>query len=143
MRALTRGVFESAGAAVQVKEHLMNFTMQNILRMVLGEKWSSGSSHGGGGGGAEGKELWRLLEEAFAVSSEVANVGEWVPWLDWLDVQGFARRMKRVHVLMDRFNEQVLREHEEDRQRAAGDDGEFAARDLVDVLLQQLAKDRQ
>jgi cytochrome P450 len=140
MRALTRGVFKSAGAAVQVKEHLMNFTMQNILRMVLGEKWSSGSSHGGGGG-AEGKELWRLLEEAFAVSSAVANVGEWVPWLGWLDVQGFARRMKRVHVLLDRFNEQVLREHEEDRRRAG--DGEFAARDLVDVLLQQLAEDGQ
>ncbi|RCV18744.1 hypothetical protein SETIT_3G327200v2 [Setaria italica] len=136
MRALTRRVFESAGAAVQVKEHLINFTMRNILRMVLGEKWSG--SHGGS---TEGEELWRLLEEGFALSGAVTNVGEWVPWLGWLDVQGLVRRMKRVHVQLDRFNEQVLREHEEHRRRAG--DGEFAARDLVDVLLQQLAEDGQ
>ncbi|CAO2161942.1 unnamed protein product [Urochloa humidicola] len=137
--AMARRLFESAGAAVTVKEHLMGFTTRNILRMVLGDKWSSGS-HGGGG---EGEELWRLLEEAFAVSGAVDNVGEWVPWLACLDLQGYFRRMKRVHVLLDRFKERVLREHEEDRnrRRRAGDD-EVAARDLVDVLL-QLAEDGQ
>ncbi|CAL5092911.1 unnamed protein product [Urochloa decumbens] len=51
---------------------------------------------------------------------------------------GFLRRMKRVHVLLDRFKERVLREHEEDRRRRrrAGDGEVVAARDLVDVLLQ-------
>ncbi|CAO2193149.1 unnamed protein product [Urochloa humidicola] len=138
--AMARRLFESAGAAVTVKEHLMGFTTRNILRMVLGDKWSSGS-HGSGGG--EGEELWRLLEEAFAVSGAVDNVGEWIPWLACLDLQGFLRRMKRVHVLLDRFKERVLREHEEDRhRRRRTGDGEVAARDLVDVLL-QLAEDGQ
>ncbi|CAL4891537.1 unnamed protein product [Urochloa decumbens] len=138
-RAMARRLFEAAGAAVHVKEHLMGFTTRNILRMVLGDKWSPGSnSAAGGGGGGEGEELWPLLEEAFAVSGAVDNVGEWVPWLAWLDLQGFLRRMKRVHVLLDRFKERVLREHEEDRRRRrrAGDGEVVAARDLVDVLLQ-------
>ncbi|CAN6338668.1 unnamed protein product [Urochloa humidicola] len=140
MRAMARRLLECGGAAVTVKEHLMGFTTRNVLRMVLGDKWCSDSN--GGGGGGEGEELWRLLEEAFAVSGSVENVGEWLPWLAWLDLQGFLRRMKRVHVLLDRFMERVLQEHEEDwrrRRRIAGD-GELAARDLVDVLL-QLAED--
>lgn len=131
-RALTRALFERAGAAVQVKELLMGFTMRNILRMALGEKWS------GFYGSAEGEGFRRSLEEAFAVSGAVSNVGEWVPWLAWLDVQGLARRMRRVHAVFDRFNEQILDEHQEDRRRAGA--GGFVARDLVDVLL-RLAED--
>ena len=74
----TRALFERAGAAVQVKELLMGFTMRNILRMALGEKWSCFY------GSAEGEGFRRSLEEAFAVSGTVSNVGEWVPWLAWL-----------------------------------------------------------
>ncbi|PAN21465.1 hypothetical protein PAHAL_3G468600 [Panicum hallii] len=133
-RGLTRGLFERAGTAVQVKELLMSFTMRNILRMALGEKWSSYYCS------AEGEGFRRSLEEAFAVSGAVSNVGEWVPWLAWLDVQGLVRRMKRVHVVFDRFNEQILDEHQEDRRRAGA--GGFAARDLVDVLL-RLAEEGQ
>ncbi|CAL4905819.1 unnamed protein product [Urochloa decumbens] len=119
-RAMARRLFETAGAAVHVKEHLMGFTTRNILRMVLGDKWSPGSNSAaaGGGGGGEGEELWRLLGEAFAVS-------------------GLPPADEAGHVLLDRFKERVLCEHEEDRRRRrrAGD-GELAARDLVDVLLQ-------
>ena len=135
MRALARGLFELAGAAVEVKEHLVNFTMRNILRMAVGKKWM------GIYGSEEGEAFRRTLDEAFAVTGAVNNVGEWVPWLGPLDVQGFTRRMKRVHEQLDRFTEQILDEHEKDRRRRARDGGgEVAATttttDLVDVLLQ-------
>ncbi|CAD6269747.1 unnamed protein product [Miscanthus lutarioriparius] len=129
-RALTRGLFESAGATVEVKEHLVNFTMRNILRMAVGDKWL------GFYGSEEGEAFRRTLDEAFAVTGAVSNIGEWVPWLGQLDVQGFTRRMKRVHEQLDRFTEQILDEHEKHRRRCARDGGEFAATDLVDVLLQ-------
>ncbi|WVZ90873.1 hypothetical protein U9M48_037131 [Paspalum notatum var. saurae] len=46
--------------------------------------------------------------------------------------------MKRVHELSDRFQEQIIDEHEKNRRRRSGDAGGrgFAATDLVDVLLQ-------
>ncbi|WVZ90876.1 hypothetical protein U9M48_037134 [Paspalum notatum var. saurae] len=135
VRALTRGVFESAGAAIEVKEHLQNFTMRNILRMVVGEKWS------GCYGSEEGEAFRRTLEEAFAVTGLVNNIGELLPWLAPLDLQGFVRGMKRLHEVFDRFFEQILDEHERDRRRcaeAAG--GEFVPTDLVDVLLQVAAE---
>ncbi|KAF8776660.1 hypothetical protein HU200_003386 [Digitaria exilis] len=139
MRALTRAVFVSGAggrAAVTVREHLMSFTMRNILRMALGERWSSSY------GSAEGEAFRRSLEEGFAVSGTVSNVGEWVPWLAWLDLQGLVGRMKRVHVEFDRFNEMVLDEHLKDhrRRRAVASD-DAAARDLVDVLVQLAEED--
>uniref|UniRef100_K3ZFK8 Cytochrome P450 n=1 Tax=Setaria italica TaxID=4555 RepID=K3ZFK8_SETIT len=114
-----RGLFESgsagAGAGVEAKERLLNLTMRNILRMAVGEKWS------GCHGSEEGLAFRRALDEAFAVTGAVDNVGEW-----------------RVHELFDRFVEQILDEHEGDRRRrsASVGGGEFPARDLVDVLLQ-------
>ncbi|CAL5066976.1 unnamed protein product [Urochloa decumbens] len=133
MRALARGLFERGGggaAAVAVREHVAGATLRNILRMAVGEKWS------GCYGSANGEAFRRTLDEAFTVSGAVSNVGEWVPWLGWLDLQGCRRRMKRLSEIYDRFYEQILDEHEERRRRAAAAAAEFVASDLVDVLLQ-------
>ncbi|KAF8650516.1 hypothetical protein HU200_063888 [Digitaria exilis] len=136
MRALVRGVFLAGGdgAAVAVREHVAGATLRNILRMAVGEKWS------GCYGSAEGEAFRRTLDEAFAVTGAVSNVGEWVPWLGWLDVQGCRRRMRRLHRLYDQFYEKIVDEHEERRRRAEA--GEFVASDLVDVLL-QLAEEEE
>jgi cytochrome P450 len=128
MRALVRGLFRCAGGVAAVREHVTCATLRNILRMAVGEKWS------GCYGSPEGEAFRRTLDEAFAVAGVVSNVGEWLPWLGWLDLQGCVRRMKRLSEMYDRFNEQILDEHEERRRRAGS--GEFVASDLVDVLLQ-------
>jgi hypothetical protein len=95
--------------------------------MAVGERWA------GCYGSAEGAAFRASLEEAFAVSGAVNSLGEWVPWLGWLDVQGLGRRMRRAHALFDRFYDQILDEHQDERRE--GGAGEFAGRDLVDVLL--------
>ncbi|RLN33023.1 flavonoid 3' [Panicum miliaceum] len=128
MRALVRGLFRCAGRAVAVREHVAGATLRNILRMAVGEN-------------AEGEAFRRTLDEAFAVTGAVSNVGKWIPWLGWLDLQGCIRRMKRLSEMYDRFYEQILDEHEERRRRAGA--GEFVASDdLVDVLLQLAEKGR-
>ena len=134
MRALARGLFRCAGRTVAVREHVAGATLRNILRMAVGEKWS------GCYGSADGEAFRRTLDEAFAVTGAVSNVGEWIPWLGWLDLQGCIRRMKRLSKMYDRFYEQILDEHEARRRRAGA--GEFVASDLVDVLLQLAEKGR-
>jgi len=134
MRALAIGLFRCAGRAVAVREHVAGATLRNILRMAVGEKWADCY------GSAEGEAFRRTLDEAFAVTGAVSNVGEWIPWLGWLDLQGCIRRMKRLSEMYDRFYEQILDEHEARRRRAGA--GEFVASDLVDVLLQLAEKGR-
>lgn len=140
MRALARGLFECAGrGAVAVREHVAGATLRNILRMAVGEKWS------GCYGSPEGEAFRRTLDEAFAVTGAVSNVGEWVPWLGWLDLQGCVRRMKRLRAQYDRFFEQILDDHDHKktrRERGRPGAGDSAADDdLVDVLLRLVEED--
>ncbi|BAF08817.2 Os02g0503100, partial [Oryza sativa Japonica Group] len=73
-----------------------------------------------------------MIEEIFFLNG-VFNIGDMVPWLGWLDPQGYIGRMKRLGGMFDRFLEHILDEHVERRRREG--DG-FAARDMVDLLLQ-------
>jgi len=73
MSALAIGLFRCAGRAVAVREHVAGATLRNILRMAVGEKWADCY------GSAEGEAFRRTLDEAFAVTGAVSNVGEWIP----------------------------------------------------------------
>jgi cytochrome P450 len=100
--------------------------------MVLGKRF-----FGDGADAAEGPvssldEFKWMLDELLLLNG-VLNVGDWIPWLDWMDLQGYVRRMKKVGKMFDAFMEYVLDAHSEQRRR----DGEgFVARDMVDVLMQ-------
>ncbi|KAF0933913.1 hypothetical protein E2562_020043, partial [Oryza meyeriana var. granulata] len=136
VRAMLRGLRDAslAGAgrgAVVLKEHLLMVTLNVISRMVLGKKYvvegASGSSSV-----ATPEEFRWMIEEIFFLNG-VFSIGDMVPWLSWLDPQGYIGRMKRLGKMFDRFLEHVLDEHNERRRR----DGEaFVANDMVDLLLQ-------
>ncbi|KQK20835.1 hypothetical protein BRADI_1g57000v3 [Brachypodium distachyon] len=134
LRALARVLYElglgaghgDGGVPVAVREHVAGLTMRNALRMAVGEKWSACY------GSAEGVEFRRALDEAFAVTGAVNSVGEWIPWLGRLDLQGHVRSMKRLSERFDRFLEKILDDHEQEHDRRPR---EAAPRDLVDVLL--------
>ena len=64
------------------------------------------------------------------------NIGDFIPWINFLDLQGYIKRMKALAKKFDRFMEHVLVGHIE-RRKAVKD---YAAKDMVDVLL-QLAED--
>ncbi|KAK3151674.1 hypothetical protein QOZ80_3AG0249070 [Eleusine coracana subsp. coracana] len=120
------------GRPVALNNHLMMASLNVISRMVLGKKYVvKGSSSA-----TTPEEFSWMMDELFFLNGAV-NVGDVIPWLDWLDPQGYIKRMKRLSKILDRFLEKVLDEHNERRQR----EGEaFVARDMVDKLL-QLADD--
>ena len=64
------------------------------------------------------------------------NIGDFIPWIDFLDLQGYIKRMKTLSKKFDMFMEHVLDEHIE-RKKGVED---YVAKDMVDVLL-QLAED--
>uniref|UniRef100_A0A0E0EPZ9 Cytochrome P450 n=1 Tax=Oryza meridionalis TaxID=40149 RepID=A0A0E0EPZ9_9ORYZ len=141
VRALLRDLHSAgvAGNAVQLSDHLSMATLGVISRMVLGKKYVEKQPAGAETASSPPttpEEFKWMMDELFLMSG-VLNIGDFIPWLDWLDLQGYVRRMKKVNRFMHRFLDRVLDEHDE-RRRLQGDG--FVARDMVDVLL-QLADD--
>ncbi|KAL0417208.1 UNVERIFIED_CONTAM: Dimethylnonatriene synthase [Sesamum latifolium] len=73
-----------------------------------------------------------MLDELIYLNG-VINLGDVIPWLSFLDLQGYVKRMKIVSKKLDRFLEHVLDEHQEGRRKVEG----YVSRDMVDVLLEQ------
>ncbi|KAL6609643.1 hypothetical protein ACP70R_039612 [Stipagrostis hirtigluma subsp. patula] len=133
VRAMLRDLCGSGGRAVVLKDHLLMLTLNAISRMVLGKKYVV---EGGGLAAATPGEFRWMIEEIFFLNG-APNIGDMIPWLSWLDPQGYVRRMKKLAKMFDRFLEHVLEEHD-DRRRQEGE--EFVAKDMVDLLL-KLADD--
>ncbi|KAF1002250.1 hypothetical protein AG4045_001449 [Apium graveolens] len=102
--------------------------------MVLGKKYSDDEEEQNGI--VSSKEFTSMIEELFYLNG-VLNIGDSIPWIDFLDLQGYVKRMKSLSIKFDRFLEHVLDEHNERRKNEKRD---FVAKDMVDVLL-QLADD--
>ncbi|KAL5544744.1 hypothetical protein UlMin_008528 [Ulmus minor] len=71
-------------------------------------------------------DLRELIEEGLILSGAF-NVSDYVPYLAPFDLQGLARRMKKVSKKIDEVLEKIIKEHE---QKANGEHQDFA-----DVLL--------
>ncbi|CAN6210839.1 unnamed protein product [Urochloa humidicola] len=140
VRAMVRRLREASsdGGAVRLRDYLQMATLGVISRVVLGRKYveAEGVGEGGSPPVMAPAEFMAMVHEFFELNG-VFNIGDFVPWLDWLDLQGYVRRMKRTAKMLDWFLERVLDEHNE-RRRLEGD--KFVATDMVDVLL-QLADD--
>ncbi|KAF8720966.1 hypothetical protein HU200_023373 [Digitaria exilis] len=138
VRAMLRDIYgHGGGRAVALLDCLLMANLKAISRMVLGSK--KYVVHGGGGTGstaaATTPEEFKWMIDEFIYLSGALSMGDMIPWLRWLDPQ--IRRIKRLGKMFDRFLEQVLDEHNE-RRRREGE--EFAAMDMVDLLL-ELADD--
>uniref|UniRef100_A0A0E0M1R4 Flavonoid 3'-monooxygenase n=1 Tax=Oryza punctata TaxID=4537 RepID=A0A0E0M1R4_ORYPU len=129
VRALLRDLHGAAGGVVMLKDYLSTVSLNVITRMVLGKKYLDKEA---GGSVTTPEEFKWMLDELFLLNG-VLNIGDSIPWLDCLDLQGYIKRMKKLGKMFDRFLEHVVDEHNERRRR----EGEsFVAKDMVDVLLQ-------
>ncbi|TKY64256.1 Flavonoid 3'-monooxygenase [Spatholobus suberectus] len=131
LRALLNELFKSANKAVMLKDHLSNLSLNVISRMVLGKKYLEESENAI----VSPEEFKKMLDELFLLNG-VLNIGDFIPCINFLDLQGYIKRMKALSKKLDRFMEHVLDEHIE-RKKAVKD---YVAKDMVDVLL-QLAED--
>eukprot|EP01018_Ginkgo_biloba_P009681 Gb_04622 [translate_table: standard] len=104
---------------VNVSKTVSGLSMDIICRMAFGRKYSS-EAFDNRGFNAVIREFLYLLG-AF-------DIGDFIPWLAWMDLQGLNRRQKNVHKTLDAFMEKIIEEHV-----AQSNDG--LQRDFVDVLL--------
>ncbi|THU51511.1 hypothetical protein C4D60_Mb06t31810 [Musa balbisiana] len=138
VRCLLQDLFRSAETPVLLKDHLFAINLNIMSRMVLGRKYTQKQSLSSVAPTAivPQEEFKEMVEELILLNG-VINVGDLIPWLNFLDLQGYVKRMKMLGKRFDRFLEHVLDEHNERRRREGK---AFVPRDMVDVLL-ELADD--
>lgn len=130
-RALVSRLCSLSGKTIMLKEHLSKYTLSIICRMLITKKYFIGSEREKPAA-MNLDELESLLEELLCLNGTF-NIGDWIPWLDFLDLQGIVRKLKAVQAKLDRFHDYVIDDH----QAAKAADEDFEPKDLVDVLLQQ------
>ncbi|XP_042023600.1 trimethyltridecatetraene synthase-like [Salvia splendens] len=131
MSSLLKEIFGLSGRAFLLKDCLSTVSLNVISRMVLGRRYLDGSENAV----VSPEEFKKMLDELFLLNG-VLNIGDLIPYVNFLDLQGYVKRMKVVSKKFDRFLEHVLDEHEARRRETAG----YTSRDMVDVLL-ELAED--
>ncbi|GJN05390.1 hypothetical protein PR202_ga23011 [Eleusine coracana subsp. coracana] len=117
---------------VQLRDHLLMLNLNVISRMMMSKKYGVDEASSM----ASSKGFPWMVEEMFILKGSL-NIGDVIPWLNWLDLQGYISRIKSLSKMMDAFLEHMLNEHDARRLQ----EGEsFVPKDMVDVLL-QLADD--
>uniref|UniRef100_A0A5B6Z7V8 Uncharacterized protein n=2 Tax=Davidia involucrata TaxID=16924 RepID=A0A5B6Z7V8_DAVIN len=132
MNSLLKELHESSGKPITLKDHLSTVSLNVISRMVLGKRYLDEAEENSI---VTPEEFKKMLDELFLLNG-VFNIGDSIPWIDFLDLQGYVKRMKVVSKKFDRFLEHVIDEHNIRRKAVEN----YVAKDMVDVLL-QLADD--
>ncbi|KAL8485820.1 hypothetical protein ACS0TY_027923 [Phlomoides rotata] len=110
-----------SGKTVVLRDQLQRYTLSTICRMLSRDVYFT----------SEEDELRGMIDEWFFLSGMI-NIGDWIPWLSFLDLQGYVKKMKVLHKKLDRVFNYVIDEHLAKRAK----DQDFVAKDIVDVFLQ-------
>eukprot|EP00253_Pinus_taeda_P005026 PITA_05026 len=140
--AMTQSIWEqsqSGTIAVNVSKAMLTLSSNVISRILFRRKVSDDDM------GADGKGFKHLLLELSATVGDL-NIGDFIPYLDWMDLQGIKRRMVEISKTYDAFAEKIIDEHLNVQAAAPSSDGQAEAeaeaehvKDFVDVLLQMTA----
>ncbi|KAM3693716.1 hypothetical protein ACJW31_07G004900 [Castanea mollissima] len=123
------------GKPLKLKDHLFVHNLNIISRVVFGKNCVSSESKNETSTVTH-EELVEMLDELFFLHG-VFNIGDWIPWLDFLDLQGYVMRMKALSKKFDKFLDHVLHEHNAKKEGA----NDFVPKDEMVNLLVQRADD--
>ncbi|PHU03460.1 hypothetical protein BC332_28711 [Capsicum chinense] len=129
-RNLISHLYFLSGKPVFLKDHLPKFTLCTISRMVMSDKYYSDDESTS----MLSIEQLELMLDEFFILGGVITFGDWIPWLNWLDLQGYINRMKVLEIFFTEYLTNVLEDHKANAKE------DSIPKDMVDGLL-QLAND--
>ncbi|XP_062116681.1 flavonoid 3'-monooxygenase [Humulus lupulus] len=104
---LVRALVKSRSSEVNLGQLLNLCTVNALGRVMLGYRVFG---DGSGESDARADEFKSMVVELMALAG-VFNIGEFVPALEWLDLQGVAAKMKKLHKRFDNFLGVIIEEH--------------------------------
>ncbi|XP_010320112.1 trimethyltridecatetraene synthase-like isoform X1 [Solanum lycopersicum] len=124
-QTLISRLFPLSGKPILLKHRLARFTLRTINRLIMSETYCSSDASV-----VTHERLQWMFDEWFVLSGLI-NIGDWIPWLSWFDLQGYVKRMKALRKNMTEFYEYVLEDHKAKRQKEEN----YSPKDMVDAML--------
>ena len=105
---LVKAIAKTGSAATVNLAEMLNLCAVNALgRVMLGYRVFG---DGSGKNDARANEFKSMVVEVMVLAG-VFNIGDFVPALEWMDLQGVAARMKKLHKRFDTFLGTIVEEH--------------------------------
>ncbi|CAJ2639271.1 unnamed protein product [Trifolium pratense] len=98
----------STTKAVNLGQLLNVCTTNALARVMLGRRVFN---DGNGGSDPKADEFKSMVVEMMVLAG-VFNIGDFIPSLEWLDIQGVQDKMKKLHKRFDAFLTNIIEEHE-------------------------------
>lgn len=115
------------GKAIDMREVLGGFSMNNVTRMLLGKQYFGAGS----AGPQEAMEFMHITHELFWLLGLI-YLGDYLPIWRWVDPYGCEKKMREVEKRVDDFHIKIIEEHRKRKSREGNEGDEI---DFVDVLL--------
>ncbi|THU56255.1 hypothetical protein C4D60_Mb11t15350 [Musa balbisiana] len=116
--AAVRAITDGAGAAVNLGELMFSLTKNITFRAAFGTQ-----SH-------EKQEEFIAILQEFSLLFGAFNIGDFIPWVSWMDLQGINKRFKVAREALDGFIDKIIEEHMANPKEADAEDS-----DMVDEML--------
>ncbi|KAK8537618.1 hypothetical protein V6N13_096569 [Hibiscus sabdariffa] len=123
LRVLVRG-FASAKTKVDLGQLLNVCNVNSLGRVMMGQRVF-------GDGDPRAEEFKSMVVELMELAG-VFNVGDFIPALEWADLQGVQGKMKKLHKRFDRLLSGILEEH---KIKGGEGDGKVKQTDLLSRLI--------
>nr|QKV26467.1 flavonoid 3' hydroxylase 1 [Panax notoginseng] len=125
---LTRALVDSEQERVKLGQLLNVCTTNALGRVMLGRRvFRDGSS----AVDPKADEFKEMVVELMVLAGEF-SIGDFIPALEWLDLQGVTLKMKKLHGRFDSFLSLILEEH---KQRGRHGSSQQIHMDLLSMLL--------
>lgn len=105
---MTRNLGSSDGKAVNLGQMLNVCTTNALARVMIGRRVFD---DGNGGCDPRADEFKSMVVEVMVLAG-VFNIGDFIPSLEWLDLQGVQAKMKKLHKRFDSFLATIIEEHD-------------------------------
>ena len=140
--AMIRSIWEESKngtIAVNLSKALLTLSYNVIWRILARTRKVSDDDMG-----ADGKGFKELFLQLSATSGTI-SIGDYIPYLDWMDLQGYKRNMLKMNKTYDAIAEKIIDDHRMAAAAAAVPSSDVQAeteqvKDFVDVLLQMTAE---
>nr|XP_007138248.1 hypothetical protein PHAVU_009G192400g [Phaseolus vulgaris]ESW10242.1 hypothetical protein PHAVU_009G192400g [Phaseolus vulgaris] len=105
---LTRNLGSSDAKAVNLGQVLNVCTTNALARVMIGRRVFN---DGNGGCDPRADEFKSMVVELMVLAG-VFNIGDFIPSLEWLDLLGVQKKMKKLHKRFDGFLSTIIEEHD-------------------------------